>query len=699
MTSVSSSNWLRVLVLVLLVAAVGLPINRLTDYAPLAIAAVLIYCGVLTLRLRNWLAAAAVAVVVALLPLVLSPAPIAEGENVFLPVKPGNVFERQLPPDVYRFMKDEFDALYPPGVRCAPKSEGCWQDGKVPDRLYAFSADGALQRPEFSRSLTSIDFNNPVWLRLGFVNDVGYNWYTGAPDVHRADRNKKIWMGLDRWRITMPWFMMLRFPSDYAGAHLCWRGDVIWPGAEDRYTPIRHTDMACRDISQHDIGRQIFAVSIQPNTLAVKLDAPGSIDARLFVMTAARWLAVIAVLVLLVRVRLRDTARPFTLIVLALMVIAMIDAGFIGGWRPMDGGDDGLAYTGFGRIILQHLIHGNIVDALIGVERVYFYGGPGIRYFRALEMIVFGDTNLGYLSLVLLFPILVLALFKRFLSDAFAWRIALIFTATPAGAIFGSSFFHYAKWSSYGFADPIAVIFMIWGAWVLIGPGSGAPRDMGSAAGAGLLFALAIFMKPIVAPMPGILLGGAGIAALAGGQWRRLAGMCVGFLPVLVMPLHNWIFGHVFVLFSSNSHLPGTYVMAPSDYAAALLELLRLNLAGEQLHRAISQIGDWLTGSGELRATIPLHAVAVAVVVYVVVRGREIDPWVRLIGAAVMAEYVVDLIYAATARYYFGMWLLTALVVCVAVERWLPAWLQSHGWRRTDGALERILAYRSAQAS
>ena len=64
------------------------------------------------------------------------------------------------------------------------------------------------------------------------------------------------------------------------------------------------------------------------------------------------------------------------------------------------------------------------------------------------------------------------------------------------------------------------------------------------------------------------------------------------------MPLHNWIFGHVFVLFSSNSHVvPGTYVMAPSEYWLAFLELVRLHWGGQYLHRAIVQIGDWLAGS------------------------------------------------------------------------------------------------------
>jgi hypothetical protein len=54
---------------------------------------------------------------------------------------------------------------------------------------------------------------------------------------------------------------------------------------------------------------------------------------------------------------------------------------------------------------------------------------------------------------------------------------------------------------------------------------------------------------------------------------------------------------------------------------------------------------------------------AVAIVGYVTFRGRAFDPWLRLIGAAVLGEYAVDLVYAATPRYFFSMWLLTALVV------------------------------------
>src|SRR3974390_910916 len=95
-----------------------------------------------------------------------------------------------------------------------------------------------------------------------------------------------------------------------------------------------------------------------------------------------------------------------------MIVIAADDASFLGGVRPFDGGDDGLFYDGVGRLILQRLLAGDLYGALEGGEKVFYYGGPGLRYFRAFEHIVFGETYLGYLSLVFLFPFLPLGLFR-----------------------------------------------------------------------------------------------------------------------------------------------------------------------------------------------------------------------------------------------------------------------------------------------
>jgi hypothetical protein len=103
-------------------------------------------------------------------------------------------------------------------------------------------------------------------------------------------------------------------------------------------------------------------------------------------------------------------------------------------------------------------------------------------------------------------------------------------------------------------------------------------------------------------------------------------------------------------------------------------------LHGELLERFFRQLADWLSGPAESYATIPLNAAGVAILIYVVIRGRQFDPWLRLIGASALAQHVVALFYtAATARYHFLTWLLTMLVVMVWLQQTGIGWLkQAH---------------------
>ena len=64
------------------------------------------------------------------------------------------------------------------------------------------------------------------------------------------------------------------------------------------------------------------------------------------------------------------------------------------------------------------------------------------------------------------------------------------------------------------------------------------------------------------------------------GSGRGSPGLCTGFLPVLGMPLHNWVFGHALVLFSNNANDPHLLVMPPSAYLAAVRDLLSLDFSG-----------------------------------------------------------------------------------------------------------------------
>jgi hypothetical protein len=671
-----ASGWRKLAALVLALVAVGLPVNDLAGYALLLVATVVIFSGEVRASAGAWMAAIAIVAVAVAGQFLLAPERLEEGHNVFLPDGPARTLERALPADVFRHMAREFDAQYPPAIRCGPKVAGCWQNGGRPDRAFAFSADGIWRKPAYSRAVTALDFSDPVWLRLGFINENRYNWYTDAPDVHRADRDRRFWMGLQRWHLAMPWFEMIRLPAAMVGGELCWRGEVMWESADAHFA--LWPGEGCRTIAAADAGRRVFGIAIKPDTLAMYLTPPWTVRLQQFAVGALALAGVFAVIMALVRFRARRTILPFILIGLASMVIAIDDASLLGGVRPFDGGDDGLFYDGVGRMILQKFLAGDIYGALEGGEKVFYYGGPGLRYFRALEHVVFGESYLGYLSLIFLLPFLAYRLFRRFLPERWSLTLILLFVAIPLGMLFGTSFANYVKWAGRGFADPAAYILFIAGLLVIVGAKSLQPNGKFTPAFFGaLLLALGIFMKPIIAPAAAVLLAGAGLSALFLKQWPRLAGLCIGFLPVFSMALHNWVYGHVFVLLSTNSAHPDVLVMPPSAYAAAVRELFTLDFGGGHLAGALKQVPDWLSGPAESYATVPLNAAGVAILVYVVVRGRQFDPWLRLIGAAALAQHAVALFYnASIGRYHYLTWFLTMVVVMVWLHEVGAGWLR-----------------------
>src|SRR5262245_56681092 len=664
--------WLKLAVLVLVLAALGLPVNDLFRYALLVVATVLVVAGTVAAQLAPWLAAL-VAVALCVLAQILFAAPrIAEGHNVFLvddaggdvsahsresgnpgaaasesgspqrgprdagvaggPARGrtdrGGALEAGLPRAAFQLMAMEFNTIYPPSRRCARDQVGCWRGQAFPGRTFAFSADGIFDRAAYSRRVTGIDFSDPVRLRLGFINELGYNWNSRASDVVRAHRDRSSLAFLHQWTLAMPWFVLYRFPADFVGSGLCWRGEVLWERADGTFDTIAHADMQCRTLTADDVGRDIFGVAIA-HGLAMRLVPTWHVRLRQLVEPTLALVGSFAVLALLVRVRPRRVALPFALIAVTLVVAMFNDASFLGGVRPFDSGDDGLVYDGYARMMLRQLVAGDVAGALQGVEPV-FYFTPGLRYQRAGEHLIFGESYLGYLSLVLLLPFLVFALFRRFLPLTWAFALTLVFAAIPVGVLFGSSLVQYIKWAARGFADPAAYIFFLAAFVLLLGRRGEGPRDrFARAFGAGLLFALALFVRPNIAPAAGILLAGAGLAALMQGESRRVAGLVVGFAAVLGMALHNWVYGGALVLFTTTAELPRLLLMPPSAYLAAFAELAHLNFAGEHEARAMRQITGWLAGPSESIAMAPLNAAAILVLVRVAL-WRGADPWLRL---------------------------------------------------------------------
>jgi hypothetical protein len=282
-----------------------------------------------------------------------------------------------------------------------------------------------------------------------------------------------------------------------------------------------------------------------------------------------------------------------------------------------------------------------------------------------VEHMIFGETYFGYVSLLLLLPFLVFCLFRRYFAGRAALAITLIFIAIPLGALFGSTFYLYVKHAAHGYGDSAAAILFLAGIVALIGHARRGPGDdFARTFGAALLLAIAVCVRPNLAIGATVLLGGAGLAALWQRQNWRLAGMCIGFLPVFSTALHNWYYGGVFVLFTSYPNVAVVMPMPPQAYAGALWELLRLDFAGGDFARGALQIRRLLAGPSESMAMIPVHIVAFVIIVRVLL-SRRYEGWLRLIAAATLGLYAPALFLIHSDRYLILAWLLTLLNCCV----------------------------------
>lgn len=670
--------WPKIIAVALIVVVLGLPINHILSYALLVSATLIICVGTISVQWQRWLGAIAVVGATFVTQVFLAAPRIEEGHNVFVvdPSKPDSALERHLPPDVYGFMAAQFDALYPIERRCDPrKSAGCWLASNFPDRVFAFSSDSIFDRPAYSRRVTGIDFDDPIWLRLGFTNDLTYNWYNDRDgritDVQRGHRDPRFWVFWHRWRLDMPWFVMYRFPAQFVGSHLCWRGDVLWERANGKFVRDTRSTMSCRLLTADDVGLRIFGVAIRPGSLAMKLEPTAKIRMLQLALPLVSLLSVSALLLLLVRCRLSDIKLCGFLLALGLVLIILSDISFLGGFRYHDGGGDGLAYEGWARWMIQFLMQGDIRQALRGGEDI-FYFTPGMRYLRFIEHLIFGETNFGYLSLLLAMPIIVWTLFRRFLTIRWTLAAVLIFVLTPVGLLFGSNYFLYVQNASLGYADAAAAIIFLGSILLLFERTEDRhnfPCFMASLCAA-LLMAIAVQVRPNLAPAAAVLLGGVGVMALWNGQYRRLAGMCIGFLPASLSSIHNWYYGGALVPFSSNATHDSVYKVTPLDYLWSLQELMQLNFKGEHITRTSGLIAGWLSGPRELLTMIPLHAAAVAILFWVGI-SKKFDVLLRLIAWAAVAGHAVAFFYASSPRYYLVFWLLTLLVFAV--------WLQQEG--------------------
>lgn len=640
----------RIAVLGLVIAGLGVPLVSFSSLLLLLLATVLVVSG----RVRRirvlWLAAVVGCGTLLLVKMVLPLPRIEEGHNVFIE-KPcctnDSAFARVLPPEVYASLRDAFHLRFPLGVAPEPDSSA-----------FAYSADSfwSRPRPRWSRVVRGIDFTDRWELRLGVMNTLRYNVWNESHGVTRE---------------TLPYFVTYALPPEMHGGTLCWKGEVFWPRPDGSLEQVIHDQHGCRSLEGPGPW-QVWGVEVAPDRpLAMALEPPLSVRILKGGLRMAELLGAMLPLVLLVRVRRRQAWVPAAAVLSVLLGAVLAYPHIASGFVLLEGGNDGLTYMDYARQNLEALSRRDWWGAFRGGEDVFYYM-PGQRYVFTVLAMLSGDTLLAWLWLGCLMPLTLYALMLRLMPSRWALVLMAVFLTVPALESFGFWNFYYARLLVRGFTEPFGYGMAFLALALLLpplarresgdGPAAAAPCSCPAVlAGGGFCLALAVISRPNLVPGAGMLLLGLSWPWMRQRQWRPLLALAAGFLPVLLLPLHNLLYGGVLVPLTRAADIDANLQASPADYVRALTDAATLHTVTPAVAKVLEKLRYWIAPYEVWRMA------AVAVVLWLALAAR--DRALRLMALVALAQHGMLLFYMSTGRYGYFVWTLSLLSVVALVAR------------------------------
>lgn len=595
---------------------------------------------------REWLLAIMTTVAIKLMVGIIPISTISEGHNVYLPTPRHSMATDGMPIEFRARLHDAFLKVNPTATWCDPIADlkrrrvedlsalvplqtafdvhHCWLNAMHPPQLFAFAADGFNPNGSYSRQRSTLDANGASQWRIGARNDFQLTWY-----FWHENKN----------RIEFPYYVAIVLSREAVGSHFCTSQYVYW---ESRKTWTNVANSGCVLIDEADVGSKIWGYEVtgqQP--LFMKLEQAPKL---LFFEWLRFGIVLLGALLVLMwtrkfeRINLTITsARAFCWVSVGVALVAIASPSFLTNLLTHIPERDPMIYSGLGRDIMIAISERRWVDALVGGESVYFFM-PGLRYLRAIEGYFFGDTNLGYFVLLSLFPFLVYSLAFKVLQVR--W-LAIFY-----GVVFLPFIIRLFKLAEKGYAEPAGIFLFLSALTVLVNIAilrldKARANHTGSIwfVGCGFtLVSLAVWVRPNMA------IAAAGLSLLwllqPTCRWRESLMICTAGSLVLLMSIHNYVFGGQWVWLTAAAALKGdTLIVAPSDYLQIFVSLLALE-SSSVLKVALDHLYHWL---------FPVRWILIAMLGIIVVH-KGVLLWMRSIAIVALLTYLPFMFYRATTR-------------------------------------------------
>ncbi|MBW2605787.1 MAG: hypothetical protein JRE28_16010, partial [Deltaproteobacteria bacterium] len=534
------------------------------------------------------------------------------------------------------------------------------------------------------RQVDIISFKNLSEFRGGFANDVRYNFYSDDPISFARN-----------YQVQLPFFVMYEFSEQSVGCTLHWRGTIYWQKGAAFFEKIASQNDSGRIITTEDIGKKVYALNLPAVVagghkartpplceLAMHLNLSPKLKASRVVGNLLSFFGVVALIGLMTRINWKSYLIATSLTALSLIIIGVFIhysiGKFLGTEYPTHGGgDDGLFHESHGREIARMAMDGDLKESLKGFEEVYWFT-PGMRYFRAVEKILFGDTNLGYTALVSLLAWFIYLFVRHF--SGFKWGIAgsILFLFSPLGSL---SFLQYIQNAKLGYAEAAGFGFFMLGFYLFIRSHprwGGGQQDGLFAFTGGICLAGSMFLRPnfaIAVPLLGLFYI---LTSWRAKYFKIMIAAMAGLAFALWMPLHNYLYGHQFVLISSSGATIAI-TLTPLTYLQAGYEILSVNWNSQHLDEVIKQLSGWLWTLPRLHHSslkliaelfMVIKLVTLAVTVFVAFRPIFLkQKTIFILAWTALAAHIPILFIFASGQFRYAMlaWDLSAILTIIIV--------------------------------
>ena len=507
---------------------------------------------------------------------------IHEGHNYLYFIEKDSAYLKEaLPNKVYNLSKERFNLKYPSELQCDQKSYGCWKFFGDIKRPYAFSADGFWQNTDWSRIVNKFNSENVISNRTGFLNanapsgDTYSNWYSD-----KFSNDNPI-------RPEAPYFIKWRLPKSAVSGELCSSGNIAKIDQGGEVNLEFNSSKKCI----------ILDKSILPiDVIGLQFDKDDSFNLSYKLPKYYEFLENLTIIIKIIFSFIFVLAwiKPRFNISLPIFGFSFL-SNFIWGENYLyslhfnlffDGGGDTLTHWGYGRWITESIKTGNIYEALMGVEQV-FYFMPGYRYFRSLEMIIFGESAmLSYFSVIIM-PSLLYFIFKSFIPTLHSFlSIILLLLILPS---YSDSVAHYPECVGYAFA----LLGLIFGIKSINKNDSSLNIFLCT-----LFFAISIFMRPNLLPASIFFITGLMFLLKERSLQKNILICLIGFSPVLLPLVHNIYFGNKFVVLTEAATIKENVLAPPSFWFEALISAIKGEFDNERLKYIINHFARYILGPG-----------------------------------------------------------------------------------------------------